>query len=88
MDVIMFMLTFVCMVVAIFCKRKNFLIFIIAGYSSFILAAIHCLFDIVSRINSNDTAVILDIYPTLKWVYIIVFVIITAMSLVAVAKKK
>ena len=54
MEVILFPAAFAAMVVALFIKSKYYPLFIAMGYTIFGAAAVHCLFDIVRRLDAND----------------------------------
>ena len=84
MELILFPAACVCMLVAIVYKKRYYPLFIAAGYSFFALSAIHCMFDVAGRVEANDIGGIEDIYPLLKWVYVIVLAVITLMAIIAV----
>lgn len=84
MEVILFPAAFAAMVVALFIKSKYYPLFIAMGYTIFGAAAVHCLFDIVRRLDANDIGGIEDIYPTMKGAYLSLLIFISIMAVVAV----
>lgn len=84
MELILFPLALLASLGAIIWRRRGYEYFILGSYAALLLSAIHCLFDVAARIQRNDSAGILDIYPTLKWAYLAGFLLVTALNVFAV----
>lgn len=69
-------------------RYRKFNILLILSYVCCSLAIALSFYDIMYRINSNDIAGILDIYPTMAMVYLVIFGIVTILNLYSVLKKR
>lgn len=60
----------------------------ILSYICCSLAMVLALFDVLARLRRGDAAGVLDIYPTMAWVYLAVLGIVTALHLFSIRKKR
>lgn len=72
------------------CVKKNgkWNLCIILSYVCCCMPVIGALFDINDRANHNDIGGILDIYPTMAVVYLILLVMVTAVNCLAIWMRK
>lgn len=75
-------------VIALIRRNKKCSIFVILSYVCCSLPSVLSLYDIVNRVNCDDIGGILDIYPTMSIVYIVVIGIVTVLNLCAALKKE
>jgi len=74
-------------VIAVIKGNGKFNIFGILSYLCCSLPIVLSLYDIIYRINRNDMAGILDIYPTMAVIFLVILGIFTSLNLYAVLKK-
>lgn len=87
MELIFFSLAIISSLIAVFWKRNGYAYFIVFSYVILMISSIHCLFDVVDRTLVNDVAGILDIYPTVKWVYLAMLIVISVINIVTIKFK-
>lgn len=88
MELIFFPLTAICLIAAAILKRKEYIYFVIGSFILFGASVVHCLFDVAQRATANDLAGIADIYPTMKWAYLIALAVVAAFNVIIVMVKK
>lgn len=74
-------------VIAVVKGNRKFNIFGILSFLCCSLPIALSLYDIIYRINSNDIAGILDIYPTMAVIFLVVLGIVTGLNLYSVLQK-
>ena len=75
-------------VISVIFKNKEHNIFGVLSYLCCSLPAVFSMYDVIHRAKNNDIAGILDIYPTMITVLLVVIGIVTVLNLFAVLKKQ
>lgn len=81
MELIFYPLSILLIVAAFLWKRKGSEFFALAGNSVFAISLLHCLFDVAERVSAGDYGGIVDIYPTMRWYYLAMFVLVTILNI-------
>lgn len=87
-DLIFCLAAIIFVIIAAVGKSRKFNILLILSYVCCSLPTVLLLYDIIYRINSNDIAGILDIYPTMAMVYLGILGIITILNMYSALKKR
>lgn len=68
-------------------KTKYNVVFMLASEAFCTILPITAVIDINSRMSAMDYGGIEDIYPTMMWVYIVLFILITVLNAAAIIRK-
>ena len=85
-DLILCLAAIIFAIIAAIKKYRKFNVLVVLSYVCYSLAILYSLYDMITRVNSNDIAGILDIYPIMIIGYLIV--IVTVLNLYAVLKRR
>lgn len=87
MELVFYPVSILMTITAFFWKKKGSSFFALAGNSVFTISLLHCIFDTAQRASSGDFAGIIDIYPTMRWYCLAMFVLITVLNTAFLIKK-
>lgn len=87
MEIVFYPISLLLILTALFWKKKGSVLFAFAGNSVFSISLIYCIFDTARRASAGDFAGILDIYPTMRWYCLAMFVLITVLNTAFLIKK-
>ena len=76
MNVLMILLLIVSILLALIGTSKKDIILMISGCLSYVLSLLVVVGDILIRLNKGDSAGVMGIYPTMMFVYLVVFFIV------------
>jgi hypothetical protein len=78
----LFIISIMFTVLAVIYKQRR--LFTVVSMISIGITPLLAIKDILGRVESGDIAGVIDIYPTMLWVFIIVFIVVSAINIVAI----
>lgn len=87
MEFVFYPISILLILTAFLWKKKGFEFFALAGNSAFALSLIYCIFDVSQRASIGDYSGLLDIYPTMRWYYLGMFILISVLNIVLLIVK-
>lgn len=80
--IVLFMISITVAVLAVIYKQRR--LFTVVSMISIGITPLLAIKDILERVASGDIAGVIDIYPTMLWAFIIVFIIVSIINIVAI----
>lgn len=81
MEIVFYPIAILLIITAFIWKKKGFEFFALAGNSVFAISLIYCIFDVSQRVSSGDYGGLMDIYPTMRWYCLAMFILISVLNI-------